>query len=208
MAIPVGNIIEIKTYSYLTDQVGINIRHFTIGANPGGGLDEQTVADELSNLVARVYTPWLPADGEYRGLTLQNKNLGPLAPTWISRVGAGQGKQTVEPMPGQVSGLISLKTAQGGRAGRGRVYMPFPSENFNGPGTKLNALGQAALDAIALMWGSPLGLVVGLAGTVLTPVIFHRATTTSTPVIGAKANARFATQRRRGAFGRVNPSPL
>jgi len=199
---------EIKNYCVSGDQIGINVRHFVVNALSAGGLTDQELADNFGSLAKSVYRPWMPATARWLGVTVQNLSTVPLPSPTISTTAGGDGTATGDALPTQNAGLIHLKAASGGRHGRGRVYAPFGAEVWNGSIGLINTPGTILLDAIRALWGDPLLLTVGLRATGLLPAIRNRATNVFTPVTTSAADDRWATQRRRGSFGRQNPIPF
>lgn len=107
---------------------------------------------------------------------------------------AGVGGNSNAQAPPNVAYLVRKQTALGGRAGRGRFYLPGVDESQIGPGGVLaGALIptlQTAIDDFA----------ADLATSFLIPVLLHGAgspITTPTPITGLDLDSTVATQRRR-----------
>lgn len=115
---------------------------------------------------------------------------GPSAEFALSSPG-GAASTTVSP---NTAYLVRKLTALGGRAGRGRMYVPGPNE------TTINAAGQvepATLEAQQDNWDA---FFDGLALLNVTPVLLHgdgAPLTTPTPITSFSVDGRVATQRRR-----------
>jgi hypothetical protein len=156
----------------------------------------------------------ISANASYLGAKTYYKPLG--APPRISQdqTGAGVGTLTTNSCPDQVCGLIQWKSAVGGARGRGRDYMPFPTLEMVAPaGTPtITYLTKMADFAVILVGGVtipnrgggggdlviyPCTLYAGLGPTFL-PFVLDAFTT----------GGGFATQRRRGYYGRLNPDPF
>lgn len=104
----------------------------------------------------------------------------------------------------QTSGICTLKTALAGRKYRGRFYMPFPvADNVDTDGSP-NAGYVADLDTLAGDIVTDITITPAGGSSEISPVIWHKATSTFTPVTGHTARKEWATQRRRGQFGRPN----
>lgn len=115
---------------------------------------------------------------------------GPSAVAASGNIGSGSGSPTSP----QVAFLVRKLTAQGGRAGRGRFFLPGVTEGVVDEagivsGAALTALG-AALD----------GFYADLVASNLEPVLLHSAgspVSTPTPITSFELDNRVATQRRR-----------
>lgn len=151
--------------------------------------------------------PVLSSDAIYYGTLVSalGKYPPPLSiPHTVVLPGTGAGTQ----IPTQARGLISWRTAFGGRASRGRVYMPSPTAaNNDGHGSPAGAY-TTALGS----WASSIRTAVSSAGSTWGLVIAHRGAGpkppyTATPVTAASVRGSWASQRRSGEFGRVNADP-
>jgi hypothetical protein len=140
-------------------------------------------------------------------------------PLWApagSIAGNGVGTAGAVHLPKQTCGLISYVDGLSGRAHRGRMYVPFPSSADNvadgvptvGYVVNLGALLTALLVPI---------IVVGAGGnTTIQPGLYHRAKVGPPPVPQSitilsgppTPSTLWATQRRRGDYGRPNRAPL
>jgi hypothetical protein len=112
-------------------------------------------------------------------------------------------------LPGQVAANVTLKTAFAGTRYRGRVYLPFVSDRYNDPANNIPTAAYALL-AIPMAVGLAGAVIItGLSGSgILRPVIWHRATQTYDAVTDFTVQMRWSTQKRRGDYGKVNPSVL
>lgn len=111
-------------------------------------------------------------------------------------------------LPTQTAGLITKRTAVPGRRGRGRAYIPFPTESYNDAnGLPTNAY---MTPAGALAFSISQSVLVGtlIDGNYLDPVILHRDTGGTSDILATLARQKWATQRRRGSYGRPNVSPF
>ncbi|WP_299315555.1 hypothetical protein [uncultured Halomonas sp.] len=93
-------------------------------------------------------------------------------------------------LPFQCAPVVSLRTALANRSGRGRFYAPSPAVSAQ-DGGRLVAAAQTNLA------DSALGLMNGLTGAGLTPVIVNRATLGTTPITSLDVGDVIDTQRRR-----------
>jgi len=203
-----GDICRLRIACYTANQVGINVVHWQVTSLTGTGRTDAQVADDFNTDLAPRYKTVLSAQARFRGVSFQR--ILPLPPTFPQIVTTldGVGLVAGDMAPTQTSGIVSAKTEFAGAKYRGRVYIPFPGEassDSNGIPiaqyvTDIEDIGDELYTSIVLGGGG---------NTVtLTPVIYHRSTATATKIDGFVARAKWATQRRRGSFGQVNPTPF
>ena len=203
----VNDIIEVRFVCTQLDQTAINVRHYKVTATTG---TSQTLGD-FSDVLDPIFAPLLKAllntNAAYYGTVV--RRVSPIPPSTIAwtNTGAAGGNALGDLLPRQTCGLIGLQTQFAGRAFRGRFYVPFPGE----ADSDANALpvagyrGRLANLAFALTGNQ----LVGIANTAtLIPVIYHRASNTTTPINASVIRTKWATQRRRGSYGRPNPPPF
>jgi hypothetical protein len=213
--IAIGSFYKYRIYCYQGDQVGINTLYFQI-TNIAGGAPPTELAftEEMGSLEQGYYTPALANNAQFIGVDIQNVTGAAPFPTQIadnSHTANGSGGAT--PLPAQVSGIYTIRTALTGPANRGRQYIPFPSTSFvlAGPPPTTTAAYQTLLESIA---DNHTGSVVIVVGAVNVTIEFQLArwgpanrTYTFKPTVDFFVGQLWATQRRRGDFGRQNPRP-
>lgn len=204
---PVGDIMRIRAVTYANDQVAVNVRHFRVSAVTGTQATPLQIATAFDGALAPAYKNMMSVNANYRGVGCQK--IFPLPPALESTVvaNAGAGLVAGNLLSRQTAGIMTIKTASAGRKYRGRIYYPFPSVgSSDANGIPTNAY-LALIGAIAIAWGL-VGVnttVAGVGGnTTLVPIIWHRATNTYDDVTSSASSQKWATQRRRGSFGRVN----
>lgn len=198
-------------------QASVNAMHYIVASVGALAATDLDVATTLDALIQAPYKALLSALATYRGV--QAQLLNPVAPYKASRVAqvansnAGVGSVAGAIAPPQTCGLISYQTPSPGQAFRGRTYVAFPGQaSDNGFGIP-NATYTADLFTLGGLVTSGLGVSVSGRTAVLVRVILHRApkvgpTPAPSPVTNYSVTARWATQRRRGDFGRQNRSPI
>lgn len=206
-----GDVIRVRHYCYNpeTAQVGINVVHYRCVAIAGGGtvpfiLDN--LAASFSQPVAANYAVLLPNICAFLGTEAQK-----ISPTVSVSDGsddnAAQGTIDDDPLPNQVAGLIRWRTSVAGRSGRGRIYVPFPTELDSATPGRPDPVYVGNLDDLA---NAMLGTTSVTDGSEVMTVALHLWSPTLeqsfaiTDVIGMP---KWATQRRRGDFGRLNALP-
>jgi hypothetical protein len=206
---------KLRSYCYQGNQVGINTRYVFIGAITGAPVTEDAFLLALDAILSALYKPLLANTAVYEGMDMQNITTGPPYPiqtTSTSFSGAGTGGAL--PAPGQVSGIYSTFTNQTGRSYRGRSYIPFPPAALSStaappvPTAGYIALAQSLANAVT---GSQ---TITISGTTIlfSWVILHQAPAgirgTLSGIVLNEVRTAWATQRRRGDYGRPNPVPL
>jgi len=201
--------IQCRIYCVAGDQVSVNVRHFKVTAVKTGAADLDELADAMSLRIAAVYRPWLAAAARYVGVALDLYNVVPptVGPT-TSIVGQGDGTGAGDMLPRQVAALIRFKNVRNGRHGRGRSYIPFGTETRNGIGGKLDATGLATLDTIRAVLADPFKYFTPGDETTLLPCVRDKTTNIFWAIVDSVSDDRWATQKRRGSFGRKNDIPF
>jgi len=205
----VGDHCRLVLWSQQTDQAGLMVHHYRCSASGGAGVTDQNAVDALSTIFAPLVKAMLSINAAYAGATLQIIRPN-LRPTVYSTNSNGIGMVAGDPLPRQAAGLITLRTNEAGRKGRGRKYVPFPSEgdNANGVGPAPAYMANAATLGAAFVAQRVITAMVGDTAT-LVPVIYHRANPIGSPDVSSYfVRAKWATQRRRGSFGKPNQSPF
>lgn len=186
------------------DQAGLNVRHWFEDVSAGAGATLLEFAAALSTALAPAYKELLSDTATFFGCTA--KRVLPLPPsaTFSSSAGAGPGLRPGDILPKQVSGLISYAPSPLTGTEKGRSYVPFPAEGSSDALGRPTSTYLADLAALGVIYSTVLA-VVGAAGTSqFVPVILTRATATFSTIVASFASPKWATQRRRGDFGRTN----
>lgn len=208
MAFAVNDLITCKHVMYGVDQLGLNVRHFRVSAVAGPGVTAQNIADALATLYGPLYAPLIGNSTSYFGTIVQKILPLPQAAAVQSIVASVPGTGGVDLMARQVSGIISIRTLLAGRSRRGRAYIPFPTETMNAnPGAPTGGY-TANLLALSSQMEQDTTVVSGGDTCTLRPVVWSRRLGIMTDVERCIPEAHWATQRRRGDFGRLNPNPF
>lgn len=204
----VGDIYEYRIVCTWGSQTSINVRHYRCTAKEGTGAADIDHAVNLDVALAPSFKSILSAAAVYRGISAQKIRPVPPSLPAYTIASMGVGSQAGDPLPGQLCGLINLRTNYSGPRYRGRLYFPFPVESQNAADGRPVVAYIAALDAI----GAILNQVrtpgpVGNMNTMV-PCIFSRKYETTADVRYVAGRSAWATQRRRGNFGDENPPPF
>lgn len=203
-----GMIIRASAWCVDGSQASANVFHFLVGVVGGLPATDQDFANTFDAAIASLYKLVLNNNAAYRGVLAQIIFPLPVrvAVQTAASAGAGTGGATAQPK--QVSGLTSWYTAVAGRSGRGRTYWPFPPTAFDIADGTPSASYVTAIDNIAsAIQGFTLVSTGGRTANV-TPSIYHRGTGGTQSITVRLSRTQWATQRRRGGYGRLNISPV
>jgi hypothetical protein len=204
----VGDIYEIRICCTWGVQTAINVRHYRVQSIRGTGPLDTEVAANIDALVAPAYKSLLTTQTTYRGVSAQK--VWPLPPQLpaFTLANLGAGNVTGEALPGQLAGLIRLKTDFAGPRYRGRLYFPFPSELAS----ETTGIPTAAYVTGLQLLANDLNLVrdIGNAtnGGIFVPTIWSKKFKTTADVRYVSVPQRWATMRSRGNFGDPNAPPF
>lgn len=203
-----GDVVETKVYNLLDDQLGINVRHWQVGAVTGPGAQLSEAATALEIAVEPAYKALMAGPTSFRGVGARVIDPA-LSLEVFSNTLTGLAAGGITPLPKQVAGFISFRTDTAGRRGRGRLYIPFPSTDHVEPDGNPTAAYLGIVQLLANTYSQTLTVMGGGGGSaVLSPVLWGRALKIPTLITRTVVPDRFATQRRRGDFGPTNVSPI
>jgi hypothetical protein len=206
----------VRTVCSNADQIALNVFHYRVtfltGAAPGVLLAD--IAADLSNHFNAGYQLVMPPSCAYRGTGVKNITPDPTQ-EFVSVASAGPGVAGGTEVPQQVSYLVALRSANSGRGFRGRFYPGFVTNAHVNTSGNLNATGITQIQLLAA--NTPIVRTITVAGnsTTIQMIILRRQANklplpfpTYVDVETITARLAFATQRRRGDFGRTNQAPL
>jgi hypothetical protein len=206
--VPIGSVLELKAYTRLQSQNGINVLHYRVSALIGPAISDQAIVSVLDGAAAPLYQAWLPATARYSGLRLQIIAPLPVQAAVIATADAGAGSVASDALPAQTALVVTKRTVLAGRRNRGRAYLPFWPESMN------DANGQPTAAAIGLAtdWATfflnPINVAVGPSTVTLTPVLFRKLTLTTVDLFSAQVRVQWGTQRRRSQINKGDiPGP-
>lgn len=206
MASPaVGEVFRVTFFCRATDQLAVNVRYFKCGGIVGLTPTETQVANQMDTVFAPLYKALLSANADYKGMQIQMIGPGPSRIPIFVNASVGAGAVAGNVMARQASGIATFKTALAGRANRGRIYVPFPSVADDtalghpsaGYLTNLTALADAMTNS---QFYGPAGSQIQADWS-----IKHAGGLTTQFILTNRANPKWATQKRRGDYGKPNP---
>lgn len=203
-----NDILEARIVCLTGQQVSINVRHYRITTVVAPEPALSDIAFELDDEFGFFYKRQLSSSASYRGVGVRRIAPGPRTVESVYTANSGPGTRGADLLPKQVSALVSLRTAEATRRGRGRVYIPFPSETDNNPDAVPSAAYLLDLAGLASGFDNAVVVLAGGGSLTVTPGIFRKADGTFRNITSVIARDRWATQRRRGDLGRTNTSPF
>jgi hypothetical protein len=207
-----GDIVKFSVWCTDGNQAAVNTFYYAINASAGSGCSDLEAAHEFEILMAPLYKVNLNNNAIFNGVQCQILRAGNkfIAQQSIALTGAGTGGAVS--LPRQCAGLISWKTDKAGQKNRGRTYLPFFSSSSDVGDGSMNAGTQTNVLAVATT-----ALAIGTLGTGGNTSHFalslkHGAPKNvqplADPIINGTVKPQWATQRKRGFFGRPNVSPI
>ena len=207
---PIGSVVRMVTYCTVPGQVSTCTRQFQLfelsGATQFLSTDflipyDTAMVDLMVGLLAN--------SAGYYGtqMYLDNPQAAPPRPDSTSAFQM-PGTGGVGLAPTQTSGLISFYTNVLGKMGQGRMYVPFPSaEHISVDGTPTVGY-QDSLDDLGTYLSSDKVIVNAGVTARFAPVMYSGGIATAMLITGHKSHNAWATQRKRGSFGRTNSTPF
>lgn len=210
--IDAGDMLVVETVCTVPGQVSINRLHWKVLATSGTvGVKFIDVASWWNGLVANTYKSLMFNGAQYYGVRCRRVFPANTDRWQFVNASAGPGLAGAIGLPTQTCGLISLTGSVLGRKGAGRQYLPFPAADDNdGAGVPLGGyITKAAALAIQLVTqqtvpSNPAGGEAIIRCNVAPEVGIPEGNA----VTEAIPRTAWATQRRRGSFGRLNNLPF
>ena len=208
MSIPVtinpGEQWKVVVQTHARDQLGLNIHYFRVVTVTGGVATTAAHLPAIDGNIAPVMTAAMSSTAFYRGTSFQKLTPLPRSDPAIVVVNAGAGTSGAQLLPTQVAGIWTKVTDNVGRSNRGRSYVPFPATTFLHATLGIPAAGYAGKLADIATFFSGLETFT-VAGVALRIQWILKPQPVPKDVVDWRVLNQFATQRRRGMFGRTNP---
>lgn len=213
---------EVIPYFRFGGQVGLTIfRYYVSNVGTGAVLDQDVctwfTSYATGPMVPAIFKAGLCVNVDYLGLSVQitGPNRRPLV--WTV-AGIGNGSIVASVLPTQTSGLISKYTNTATRHGRGRNYWPFPcdADKVAGASDSPTPAYVTYLQGICnVMYPLPWPMVIEAApgnSIEVTGMVYNPRVSATLPnfypIVKTVPRAKWATQRRRGDYGRLNSTPF
>lgn len=207
MAIPIllNDVILVQLNAHANDQLGLMGCHFRATNKVATGASLEDFAAAVDAACGTKLIACMANDADYRWT--QVIRIKPVrSVTVINNANTGSGTAGTQLLPTQTCGLVGKLTPFAGRKNRGRCYVPFPAEDDNAA-TGTPTVGYATrLGLLANEFIKTYTVSDGIGGSWdLIPVLMNESTGLTIDVTSHILRQKWATQRRRGAFGRPNP---
>ena len=207
-----GSCYKVSFYSWLDGQLGETGVSLKLNAYTGAGGDFLgDVLLAIGGIVWPLYRDTQSTTTRTLGMKMSRLGVSPSPLPGIC-TDTTNGAVASPSLPTAITPLVKLTTTMAGRPYRGRMYVPFPPLNAADTDQQVTA----AYQALLVTWGnaflSGISVSAGTSTYDFLPVIYHRkaaaggvpAANTFDIVTDWNVEAAFATQHRRGAFGRTN----
>lgn len=205
-SIALGDLIQLRIVCGLGGQYSQNVTHFVCVGKAGTGATDQDMADNLNTTLDPIMRGELSATATYEGVIVKVLKPNPAAPVVATPL-VKAGTRVANNMSPQTAGLIRLRTATPGRSSRGRLYMPFPTEDRNGDDGKPLVGYLGSLDLLGNVFTAD--RVVGLAPNTVTirGCIYSRKQNLTYSITSRQAQTVWATIRRRSFVNKGDANP-
>lgn len=206
-----GDLLRAVCYTKLGDQAGLMVFHYRCINLTGASAEQSDAALVLDTTFAADVKDCMSSDAVYFGFGVRRIESLPVTPELFELGSQGPGTSSPGALPSAVSGIISLKSDTIGPNANGRKFVPFPSEDDNDDTThkpisgymsNLNALGGIMISPLTAVGASPSDSID------LYPVIWSRDFDVRYDIKAYVARNKWATQHRRGNYGRPNVLPF
>jgi len=207
-ALAVGQIIKAQIWASDSEQASVNTFHYRVNGLVSTPPLLTDFLDAFENLVSANFPQLLTDSAHYDGCTAQIVFPLPLMVGEKNSTGNAGGTAGTNGQGRQIAGLIGWTTPLAGPGGRGRTYLPFVSTDDSETTGKPNAgyISKAGNFAVAV---STYVAVTGAGGSAdISLGIRHGNTSSFTAFTGGGVQTKWATQKRRGSYGRPNASPF
>lgn len=201
---------EVVCYDGPAQQIAVLRRHWLVSGFTGfgGPIQFQDVATYIDTNFSAAIIALLYNGAEYRG-TRVRRAFPVNSDAWqFDNTNSGNGTAGAVALPTQSAGLLTFVGNTLGKKGEGRQYLPFAAVADNQtigqptPGyvTKLNTLG--------LLWVTPIVLTVAGLTANLIPGASSNPFTSFVSINQYRSAQAWATQKRRGSYGKFNRPPF
>jgi len=208
--IPIGGIVRAVTYCTKPGQVSTNTHKWQlVSLSSGSSFSSNQFTINYDLNMSGVYKAVLSNEAKYYGTQVYLMNPIGLPPrpdsingnTDFGTAGAGL-------LPTQSSGLITLRSSTLGKIGAGRTYIPFPTPVDNETNGSPTVDYVSRLLDIGDFLKTNFLVVDGGVTATFRPCLYRGGTDTPRFIEERVARDAWATQRRRGDFGRLNANPF
>jgi hypothetical protein len=210
--ITVSTTLELRIYCKQGQQVSVNTLHWKPSAVSGPTITEADFLAVIEPIYAPLWKGIINNNATYEGMTMQIIT-APISLASKNNLSTGFGTGGATSAATQTAGLIQWGTGLGGRKYRGRLFLPFPSTAEDGTTGFPNTGYMVGLAAIKDEYVGHTAWTIGGGAQTILPVLRHRkdktgVTSDPTVIFSGTPVQAWATQKKRGYFGRPNASPF
>jgi len=210
--ITTSTLLELRIYCKQGAQVSVNTLHWLPSAVSGPTVTEADFLAAVEPIYAPLWKGLINNNATYEGMTMQIIT-PPISLASRNNLSTGFGTGGATSAATQTAGLIRWGTGLGGRKYRGRLFMPFPSTSEDGSAGFPNAGYMIGLAAIKDEYVGHTSWTLGGGAQTINPVLRHRkdkagVVSPPTVIFTGEGFQAWATQKKRGFFGRPNVSPF
>lgn len=205
-----GGVVRHIMYCTIPGQVSVTKRDYQcLGVSGGTGISSEDVLAFLDSAFNNLLKNCMSFMATYYGSQLYYQTpVGARPRPSSTTANTGIGSDVGELLPTQTCGLISLYTDTLGKTGQGRMYVPFPAQDSIDASGGPNALYLVDLEDLGAELISNKVVIAGAVTGTFAPVLYIPGGVPPKPIIKYIRRDAFATQRKRGAFGRLNANPF
>jgi len=215
VAIANNDLLSCRVWTTFGTQAAVNTYNYQAFAVTGGGITDSDLAAAFDLLVATTYQGIMTTATVYNGVQVYFRQRGTSylpAPVKYT-ASAGPGLQAVLTLPSQLAAVMRYSTVIRGPGGRGRVYLPFIAENEVAADGNQDTSLITAINAMATLLLPPITITSGGSSASFAWSILHRlpgptVLYSADSIISAESSGKFGQMHKRGAYGRVNASPI
>jgi hypothetical protein len=191
-------------------QIALTVRYWQVSVKTGvGAVTYDDAAKKLDDDFSQPYKDVMCNTAGWYGVQLRVSRPTNNSGWAYSKANVGAGTAGATPMSTQTTGLIHLSTDWFGKTGAGRIYLPFPSvsdTSADGTPTAGYATRAQAIQDLFESGTTVIGLD-GVSTVFLKAVVFNPVTNNPLAITTTRLADAWATQKRRGSFGRLNHLP-
>lgn len=212
LQIQVNDIIVARAWCTAGGQAAVNTYGYECVSQAGAGATDVDFLAALTGTFSAFYKGLLPPNCSYDGLQgYFLKRAGLLPPPVNDVTGAGAGVTGTTCIPRGMAGIMKYATNIRGPGGRGRVFLPFVSQNYQDTTALPTNAYQVFVNSFASFLLAP--LIVGSGGNTVTMVwsLIHRKAPdpiTGHQITTAESAQKWGQMHKRGEYGRLNAAPI
>lgn len=209
---PVFNF-QAKIIASFRNQVSNNVLHYQVNTTTPHTIDQPLMVSMCEAFRIQIideFRACLSQESRFEGVELRYLDQGTPLGDRVATSSAGAGPGTADTpgtAPSQVAGLVGKRTFFPGPSGRGRFYMPFVPRGADDVTDLLTDAYLTVLTDLATVLMEPVDSPDILNFTMTPGIMPGRNGLLFKPWTRYTVAVGFATQRRRGFFGRPNSVP-